>query len=113
MQGQEAGSQDNRSNKDIKNQKQLAKRDIGGMKYMSKEQIDRLKRFQRRYKKAETMRRPTSSPHKIQTAKQNNFMEETKDQPGSNRDIDNTEMVFDDNHAQLVSRSKFGYDLGD
>lgn len=81
---------------------------------MSKEQIDRLKRFHRRYKKADTMRRPEKPPQQnIQTTQKNNFMEETKEQPEANRDMDNAEMIFDDGQAQLIGRSKFGYDLGD
>ena len=88
------------------------------MKYMSKEQIDRLKRFQRRFKRAETMGRPNMSPQRIQTAKQNNFMEETKETHGAKKEIDDTEMSFDDS-AQLISQKRRGgraencYNFGD
>ena len=113
-QGQDAVGSDGRGGKDLRNSRQLAKRDTGGQKYMSKEQVDRLKRFHRRYKKADTLQRPEKSPQqKLQTAQKNNFMEEAKEQPGANRDMDNTEMIFDDSQAHLVGRSKYGYDLGD
>ena len=74
---------------------------------MSKEQIDRLKRFQRRYRKLEQHPRQVNQP----VLKTNNLMEETKQNQISDKmDLDNTEMAFEDNTASIVYKGKLGAD---
>ena len=40
-------------------------------------------------------------------------MEETKDSAAKEMEMENTEMAFEDSQSHLVSKSKFGYELGD